>query len=61
VGPAVADRLPASEVVKAFVKAAGGKGGGRGPVGQGGGIDPKRVHQGFLSIQEYIRGRAGAR
>jgi alanyl-tRNA synthetase len=61
VGPAVADRLPASEVVKAFVKAAGGKGGGRGPVGQGGGIDPKRVQEGFLSIQDYIRGRAGAR
>src|SRR5947209_3337667 len=43
VGPTIADRFPASEVVKAFVKAAGGKGGGRGPVGQGGGIDPTRV------------------
>jgi alanyl-tRNA synthetase len=57
----VADRLPASEVVKAFVKAAGGKGGGRGPVGQGGGIDPNRVGEGFRSVQDYVRSRSGGR
>ncbi len=57
----VADRLPASEVVKAFVRAAGGKGGGRGPVGQGGGIDPKRVRDGFRSVQEYVRTQSGGR
>jgi alanyl-tRNA synthetase len=59
VGPAIADRLPADAVVKAFTRAAGGKGGGRGPVGQGGGIDPKRVEDGFLSVQEYVRAAAG--
>jgi len=60
VGPAIADRLPADEIVKAFVKGAGGKGGGRGPVGQGGGIDPTRVEDGFRSVQEYVRARGGA-
>jgi alanyl-tRNA synthetase len=60
VGPTIADRFPASEVVKAFVKAAGGKGGGRGPVGQGGGIDPTRVADGFRGVQEYVRARVGA-
>ena len=61
VGSDVANQLPASEVVKAFVKAAGGKGGGRGPVGQGGGIDPGRVPAGFRSVQEYVRSHAGGR
>ena len=60
VGPTIADRFPANEVVKAFVKAAGGKGGGRGPVGQGGGIDPTRVADGFRGVQEYVRSRVGA-
>ena len=60
VGPTIADRFPASEVVKAFVKAAGGKGGGRGPVGQGGGIDPTRIADGFRGVQEYVRARVGA-
>jgi alanyl-tRNA synthetase len=60
VGPTIADRFPANEIVKAFVKAAGGKGGGRGPVGQGGGIDPARVADGFRGVQEYVRARVGA-
>src|SRR5207247_9292851 len=36
----LAERLPANDLVQAFRQVAGGKGGGRGPVGQGGGIDP---------------------
>jgi alanyl-tRNA synthetase len=33
----------------------GGKGGGRGQVGQGGGIDPARVDEAFTSLQDYVR------
>jgi len=51
----LADRLPANDLVQAFRQVAGGKGGGRGPVGQGGGIDPKRVDDAFKSVQEYVR------
>ncbi|HET9848011.1 MAG TPA: alanine--tRNA ligase [Candidatus Dormibacteraeota bacterium] len=53
----LADRLPASDLVQAFRQVAGGKGGGRGPVGQGGGIDPDRVSEAFKSLQDYIRAR----
>jgi alanyl-tRNA synthetase len=38
---------------------AGGKGGGRGPVGQGGGIDPDRVEDAFKSVQDYVRKQLG--
>jgi alanyl-tRNA synthetase len=51
----LADRLPANDLVQAFRQVAGGKGGGRGPVGQGGGIDPGRVGEAFKSVQEYVR------
>ena len=51
----LADRLPANDLVQAFRHVAGGKGGGRGPVGQGGGIDPERVDEAFKSLQEYVR------
>src|SRR2546422_197404 len=51
----LADRLPANDLVQAFRRVAGGKGGGRGPVGQGGGIDPKRVDDAFKSLQDYVR------
>ena len=51
----LADRLAANELVQAFRQVAGGKGGGRGPVGQGGGIDPDRVDAAFKSVQEYVR------
>ena len=51
----LADRLPANDLVQAFRQVAGGKGGGRGPVGQGGGIDPKRVDDAFKSLQDYVR------
>ena len=51
----LADRLPANDLVQAFRQVAGGKGGGRGPVGQGGGIDPDRVGAAFKSVQEYVR------
>ena len=51
----LADRLPANELVQAFRQVAGGKGGGRGPVGQGGGIDPERVDDAFKSLQDYVR------
>ena len=53
----LADRLPANDLVQAFRRVAGGKGGGRGPVGQGGGIDPKRVDDAFKSLQDYVRER----
>ena len=53
----LAGRLPASDLVQAFRQVAGGKGGGRGPVGQGGGIDPDRVGDAFKSLQEFVRSR----
>ncbi|MEO6797579.1 MAG: alanine--tRNA ligase [Candidatus Dormibacter sp.] len=48
-------KLPAGPLVQAFHAVAGGKGGGRGQVGQGGGIDPARVDEGFKGVQEYVR------
>lgn len=54
------DRLPAHDLVQAFQRVAGGKGGGRGPVGQGGGIDPTRVDDAFKSVQDYVRGHLKA-
>src|SRR5213080_4697682 len=51
----LADRLPANDLVQAFRRVAGGKGGGRGQVGQGGGIDPNRVDDAFKSVQDYVR------
>jgi alanyl-tRNA synthetase len=51
----LAERLPANDLIQAFRKVAGGKGGGRGPVGQGGGIDPNRVDAAFKSVQDYVR------
>ncbi|HYY46495.1 MAG TPA: alanine--tRNA ligase [Candidatus Angelobacter sp.] len=53
----LADRLPANDLVQAFRQVAGGKGGGRGPVGQGGGIDPDRVTEAFKSLQDFVRTR----
>jgi len=41
-------------VVRAFTAVAGGKGGGRGPVGEGGGIDPARVPEAFQAVQAWI-------
>jgi alanyl-tRNA synthetase len=51
----LAERLPANDLIQAFRQVAGGKGGGRGSVGQGGGIDPKRVDEAFKSVQDYVR------
>ena len=51
----LADRLSANDLIQAFRQVAGGKGGGRGLVGQGGGIDPNRVDDAFKSVQEYVR------
>jgi len=51
----LADRLPANDLIQAFRKVAGGKGGGRGQVGQGGGIDPNLVDEAFKSVQDYVR------
>ena len=51
----LAERLPANNLIQAFRQVAGGKGGGRGPVGQGGGIDPNRVDDAFKSVQDYVR------
>jgi len=55
----LADRLPANDLIQAFRKVAGGKGGGRGQVGQGGGIDPNRVDDAFKSVQDYVRKHVG--
>jgi len=55
----LADRLSAGALVQAFHSVAGGKGGGRGPVGQGGGVDPERVDAAFQSLQGYVRDRLG--
>jgi alanyl-tRNA synthetase len=51
----LSERLPASDLVQAFRQVVGGKGGGRGQVGQGGGIDPARVDEAFTSLQDYVR------
>ena len=51
----LAERLSANDLIQAFRQVAGGKGGGRGQVGQGGGIDPNRVDDAFKSVQEYVR------
>jgi alanyl-tRNA synthetase len=51
----LAERLPVNDLIQAFRQVAGGKGGGRGQVGQGGGIDPERVTDAFKSVQEYVR------
>jgi alanyl-tRNA synthetase len=56
----LADRLAAGDLVRAFQAVAGGRGGGRGPVGQGGGIDPQRVPAAFKGLQEYISDRLKA-
>lgn len=53
----LAERLPANDLVQAFRQVAGGKGGGRGPVGQGGGIDPGRIQEAFKSVQEFVQER----
>jgi alanyl-tRNA synthetase len=55
----LADRLSAGALVQAFHAVAGGKGGGRGPVGQGGGVDPQRIDAAFQSLQGYVRDRLG--
>jgi alanyl-tRNA synthetase len=55
VASALAERLPANDLIQAFRKVAGGKGGGRGQMGQGGGIDPNRVDDAFKSVQDYVR------
>jgi alanyl-tRNA synthetase len=54
VAPSLAARLEAAGVVRAFTAVAGGKGGGRGPVGEGGGIDPARVPEAFQAVQAWI-------
>ena len=54
VAPSLATRLEAAGVVRAFTAVAGGKGGGRGPVGEGGGIDPARVPEAFQAVQAWI-------
>jgi alanyl-tRNA synthetase len=53
----LADRLAANDLVQAFRQVAGGKGGGRGPVGQGGGIDPNRIEEAFRSVQDFVQQR----
>jgi alanyl-tRNA synthetase len=54
VAPALVERLEAGGLVRAFTAVAGGKGGGRGPVGEGGGIDPDRVPEAFRALQAWI-------
>src|SRR5438270_5280907 len=51
----LAERWPANDLIQAFRRVAGGKGGGRGPVGRGGGIDPERVTDAFKSVQDYVK------
>ena len=57
----LAERLSANDLIQAFRQVAGGKGGGRGQVGQGGGIDPTRVDDAFKSVQDFIRKQLGPR
>jgi len=51
----LSERLPANDLIQAFRQVVGGKGGGKGQVGQGGGIDPARVAEAFTSLQDYVR------
>jgi alanyl-tRNA synthetase len=55
VASALSERLPANDLIQAFRQVVGGKGGGKGQVGQGGGIDPARVAEAFTSLQDYVR------
>src|SRR5438094_10258966 len=50
----LADRLPANDLVQACGQGAGGKVGGRGPVGQGGGIDHVRVVDAFNASMDNV-------
>ncbi len=59
VASSLAERLQANDVVKTFIGVAGGKGGGRGPVGEGGGIDPARVSEAFRAVQAWVDDRLG--
>ncbi len=61
VGARLAEWLSANDLVDPFIRAAGGRGGGRGPVAQGGGIEPERVSDAFRSMQAYVRQRMGQR
>src|SRR5438132_2174524 len=51
----LSSRLPANDLVQAFRQVVGGKGGGKGQVGQSGGIDPAKVGEAFTSLQDYVR------
>jgi len=54
-----ADRLEAGTLVKVFTSVAGGKGGGKGQVGEGGGIDASRVDAAFQAVVEWVRNQLG--
>jgi alanyl-tRNA synthetase len=60
VKPSRTNLFRAPEVIKVFTRVAGGKGGGRLTIGEGGGIDPDRVQQAFLEVQGYVRDQVEA-
>jgi alanyl-tRNA synthetase len=53
------DRLEPGALIKVFTSVAGGKGGGRGQVGEGGGIDRSRADAAFETVLEWVRNQLG--
>jgi alanyl-tRNA synthetase len=54
VKPSRINTVRAPDVIKVFTGVAGGKGGGRPTLGEGGGIDPDRVQEAFKRVQDYV-------
>jgi len=61
VKPSRTNVVKAPEVIKVFTAIAGGKGGGRMTIGEGGGIDPDRVEDALREVQNYVRDQVEAR
>jgi alanyl-tRNA synthetase len=54
VKPSRTNLVKAPDVIRVFTQVAGGKGGGRSTLGEGGGIDPDRVEQAFQRVRDYV-------
>jgi alanyl-tRNA synthetase len=55
VKPSRHKQLKVGEVINAFTEVAGGKGGGRGTIGEGGGIDPSQVEDAFRHVRDFVQ------
>jgi alanyl-tRNA synthetase len=55
--PDVATRVPAGDVVRAAAREAGGNGGGRPEIAQGGGVDASKLEAGLAAARKLIEER----